>query len=142
MANYSSLADFRRSMDITDALWKGYAPGERAGIRDSYRNLTGFEQPSSNTTTYVPEYDWAGMEAPKDFSLGDLNLSSFGGALGLGQLGLGALSYLDSKKTAKKQRALMDQQLAENEAQRKAREFNKGELYSAYGLANPYGTRS
>jgi len=42
-------------------------------------------------------------------------MEGYGGlALGAGQLGLGVLSYLDNEKTAKKNRALVDQQIAAN----------------------------
>ena len=45
----------------------------------------------------------------------DWGMKGMGGTmLGVGQLGLGLMSYLDGKKTQKKQRALMDQQLASN----------------------------
>ena len=37
--------------------------------------------------------------------------------LGLGQLGLGVVSYLDNRKTAKKNRELMNQQIASNRAE-------------------------
>ena len=46
----------------------------------------------------------------------DWGMKGMGGTmLGVGQLALGALSYFDQKKTQKKQRALMDQQIASNE---------------------------
>jgi len=55
------------------------------------------------------------------------SMSGVGGlALGVGQLGLGLMSYLDNKKTADKQRALMDQQYANNDyAMRKTRADNQ-----------------
>jgi len=45
----------------------------------------------------------------------DWSMKGMGGTLlSAGQLGLGLLGYLDQRKTASKQRALMDQQLAAN----------------------------
>ena len=45
----------------------------------------------------------------------DWGMEGYGGvALGAGQLGLGVMSYLENSKTADKQRALMDQQIANN----------------------------
>ena len=45
----------------------------------------------------------------------DWGMTGMGGvALGVGQLGLGAMSYLENSKTADKQRALMDQQITNN----------------------------
>jgi len=58
-----------------------------------------------------------------DKSLGSINTSSInwgmdgwgGFGLSVGQLGLGLASYLDNKKTADKQRHLMDQQAKQND---------------------------
>lgn len=45
----------------------------------------------------------------------DWGMNGLGGTLlGAGQLGLGLMSYLDQSKTASKQRAIMDQQIASN----------------------------
>lgn len=46
----------------------------------------------------------------------DWGMKGLGGTLlGAGQLGLGLMSYLDQSKTAKKQRAVLDQQIASND---------------------------
>lgn len=53
--------------------------------------------------------------------------------LGLGQLGLGVLSYLENKQTADKQRRLLDQQYASNAdliAARKAKRENIRKMFS------------
>jgi hypothetical protein len=42
------------------------------------------------------------------------NMDVLRGGLGIGQLGLGALSYLENKKTADKQRELLGQQIEQN----------------------------
>ena len=42
------------------------------------------------------------------------NLDALRGGLGIGQLGLGVLSYLDQSKTADAQRKLMKQQMEQN----------------------------
>jgi len=58
--------------------------------------------------------DYARISAPGDKGPG-WGMQGYGGlALGAGQLGLGVLSYLDNEKTAKKNRALVDQQIATN----------------------------
>jgi hypothetical protein len=45
----------------------------------------------------------------------DWGMQGYGGvALGAGQLGLGVMSYLENSRTADKQRAVMDQQIASN----------------------------
>jgi hypothetical protein len=50
------------------------------------------------------------------FGKQDWGMKGLGGtALGLGQLGLGAMSYFEGKKTQKKQRKLMDQQIDSNQ---------------------------
>ena len=51
-------------------------------------------------------------QANKSIDWGMTGMS--GVALGAGQLGLGVMSYLENSKTADKQRALMDQQIANN----------------------------
>lgn len=60
------------------------------------------------------------------------------GGLGLGQLGLGVMSFLDQKKTAKKQRGLMDQQMAQNSFllnQAKGRQSDISKAFGGSGLA-------
>jgi hypothetical protein len=60
------------------------------------------------------------------------------GTMGIGQLGLGALSYLDQKKTAKKQRGLMDQQMQQNKFlldQARGRQADIGKSFGGSGLA-------
>lgn len=60
------------------------------------------------------------------------------GGLGIGQLGLGVMSYLDQSKTAKKQRGLMDQQMRQNSFlldQAKNRQAEIGQQFGGSGLA-------
>lgn len=60
------------------------------------------------------------------------------GAMGVGQLGLGVLSYLDQKKTAGKQRELMGQQIAQNKFlldQAKGRQADISKAFGGSGLA-------
>lgn len=65
----------------------------------------------------------------------DWGMKGLGGtAVGLGQLGVGLLGYLENKKTADKQRELMDQQMEANEYA-----MNKSKKSSA-GLARAFGT--
>ena len=72
------------------------------------------------------------------------NLSGYGqlqAGLGLGQLGLGLAGFLDARKTAKKQREVMDQQIASNKfaldtAQTRAGDISK--QFGAGGLASTY----
>jgi len=64
----------------------------------------------------------------------DWGMGGYGGiALGVGQLGLGALSYFDQKKTGDKNRALMDQQLANNAAIMNTRKERQNDISSAFG---------
>ena len=60
------------------------------------------------------------------------------GGLGIGQLGLGVMSFLDQKKTAKKQRGLMDQQMKQNKFllnTAKDRQTEIGQQFGGGGLA-------
>jgi len=60
------------------------------------------------------------------------------GGLGVGQLGLGVLSYLENKKTADKQRGLMDQQAEQNRFlidQAKQRQKDISGAFGSGGLA-------
>ena len=72
-------------------------------------DLTGASTDQLNNTM-------SGFESSQ--GLGDFTSQDFGnyasGIGALGQVGLGALSYLENSKTADKQRALLDQQLASN----------------------------
>ena len=54
--------------------------------------------------------------------------------LGVGQLGLGLAGYLDNRKTAQKQRALMGEQLKTAKDERAAREGVRSGLASAFGM--------
>lgn len=53
--------------------------------------------------------------------------------LGVGQLGLGLASYLDNKKTAKKQRSLLDQQIANNADLMKRRTDRSANISKYFG---------
>ena len=59
--------------------------------------------------------------------------SQMGDMMGVGQLGLGLASYLDQSKTAKKQRELMDQQIANNRDIMKNRTGYQADIKSAFG---------
>ena len=60
-------------------------------------------------------------------------------ALGLGQLGLGVMGYLDQKKTAKKQRALLDQQLASNKDIMATRQARAADIKKYFGSPTGLG---
>lgn len=60
------------------------------------------------------------------------------GAMGVGQLGLGVASFLDQKKTAGKQRELMNQQIGQNKFlldQARGRQADIGKAFGGSGLA-------
>lgn len=53
--------------------------------------------------------------------------------LGVGQLGLGIASYLENSKTANKQRALLDQQIANNKYALDTAKARQSDISSAFG---------
>lgn len=73
------------------------------------------------------------------FSIGGLSGGDLlKGAMGVGQLGLGVASFLDQKKTAGKQRELMNQQIGQNKFlldQARGRQADIGKAFGGSGLA-------
>ncbi len=64
----------------------------------------------------------------------DWGMNGVGGtALGAGQLGLGVMSYLENKKTAGKQRQLMDQQISNNAFVLSTAKKRQGDISAAFG---------
>lgn len=53
--------------------------------------------------------------------------------LGIGQLGLGIAGFLDNKKTAEKQRQVMDQQIASNQFALNTAKARAGDISRAFG---------
>jgi len=78
----------------------------------------------------------ASGDAPSWFSQQDLGMKGLGGtAVGLGNLGLGIMSYLDQKETAKKQRKLYDQQIDQNKYVMAKSKADSASLAKAFGTA-------
>ena len=72
------------------------------------------------------------FEASK--GLGNWGMGGYGGAaLGAGQLGLGLASFMDTRKTAGKQRELMDQQLQSNQYLMDKKRADAASLSRAFG---------
>lgn len=95
-----------------------YGPTTNANVPGS--TSTGGASTSTGlaTSTSTPGVAPASAVDPKTgnpIDAGKWGMSGLGGTLlGAGQLGVGLLSYFDQRKTAKKQRSLMDQQIANN----------------------------
>lgn len=81
---------------------------------------TGLGLDTGTTGGFTPETGMTGMEQ------GQL-------ALGAGQLGLGIAGYLDNRKTAKKNRELLDQQIASNRDLLQTRKARAGDISAAFG---------
>lgn len=60
-----------------------------------------------------------------------------GGALGIGQLGLGVMSYLDNQKTADAQRKLLGQQYANNAEEMRHTKAARTAMSQGLGQYNP-----
>ena len=72
-------------------------------------------QAGEYTPTYIDKNGQLGSVSYLNTGKTDWGMDGWGGfGLGIGQLGLGLASYLDNKKTADKQRKIMDQQIKQN----------------------------
>lgn len=70
--------------------------------------------------------------------LGMSNTDAIKAGMGIGQLGLGIMGYLDAKKTAAKERELMDQKIASNKfllTQAQGRQADIQKAFGSNGLA-------
>ena len=87
---------------VNDKAFYGLSnPGDTLG-NGNYTNATNSTLQTNPTVDTNKPTDWG--------------MTGMGGvALGAGQLGLGVMSYLENSKTADKQRALMDQQISNNQ---------------------------
>ncbi|MGD8305556.1 MAG: hypothetical protein PVF17_02790 [Ignavibacteria bacterium] len=61
------------------------------------------------------------------------NMDTLRGGLGIGQLGLGVLSYLDQSKTAGKERKLLDQQIDQNKFLISQAKQRQGDIAKSFG---------
>jgi hypothetical protein len=71
-------------------------------------DMKGLETDWLGSTGGINDQSWAQQ------NLGLSNMDALRGGLGIANLGLGALSYFDNKKTADKQRKLLEQQAEQN----------------------------
>ena len=128
---FTGLSDFLGSQGITQDMWNNYSLAEQRGILDSLNAL------GSEVNLGQDDGLLGGLNGLLGTNM--TGSEALGGAMGLGQLGLGILSYLDQSKTAKKQRQLMGQQIKQNkwlldEGQKRASEIGR-DFGSNKGLA-------
>ena len=83
-------------------------------------------QETAKTLGYDPT-SWAGQ------NFGMSNMDLLKGGLGVGQLGLGIMGYLDQKKTAELQRRLMDQQIDQNKFLINQAKQRQADIAGAFG---------
>jgi len=117
-----SFQDWAGSQNIDLNMWNSYNPEEQAGILNSYKNLGG-NLVDENNSQWV-----SGLN----------NMDTLRGGLGIGQLGLGVMSYLDQKGLYDKQKNLMNQQIEQNKFlidQAKQRQKDIASAFGGGGLA-------
>ncbi|WP_456451828.1 hypothetical protein [Hydrogenimonas sp.] len=114
--------------------------GNYGWVRDANGNIIDINQDAYNSivagdTTGLEFGKFSGTAGQQTDWLSSLgSMQGLGGvALGGGRLALGLASYLDQSKTAKKQRKLIDQQIANNEFVLNKRKQNSESLAKAFG---------
>jgi hypothetical protein len=116
----------------TESKWNLFGSDEPVvNIGDWYKNQFGtdLDLTKLSTTEQLALQNQFKKDTTTDWGMG-----GYGGmALGVGQLGLGVMSYLDQKKTADKNRALMDQQLASNRELLETRRNRAKDISAAFG---------
>jgi len=121
--DYSGLNDWLGTQGITQDMWNSYSLAEQKGIMDSLQGLGGIKGLDQIGTNLL---DIPGMS----------NMDLLKGGLGIGQLGLGVLSYLDQSKTAGKQRELMNQQIDQNKFLIDQAKQRQADISKAFGGGN------
>jgi len=81
-----SFRQFQSDNGMTDSTFSNYSPEQQQGVTDSYNNL--FDAKGNALPTNTSGGSWF---------KGLTNNEAIGGALGLGSLGLGLMSYFDRK---------------------------------------------
>lgn len=111
--NFSDLASNNLGSSVPDSLLSKNALADRQSLIDTTSTNIAANDPMNITSSIsIPK----GVDIGTNTSSINWGMDGWGGfGLGVGQLGLGIASYLDNKKTADKQRHLMDQQAKQND---------------------------
>ncbi len=123
----SNLYTGDRMAALGDTAFTGYLSGQGIDINA----LSG-----ADLDTHMQKYTEFGNPIPGSTGglMGGASLTDIGDVtMGLGQLGLGVASYLDTKKTAGKQREIMDQQIAANKYRLAKEQADSASLAKAFG---------
>jgi hypothetical protein len=131
------LEAFLASQGMTLDDYYKYEPAEMGGILDSYQGLNSLGQVGdtireSSVGTEINTDTPKGLDNRSWGEMGFMDQSKVG--LGVGQLGLGVMGYMDQKKTAKKQRELMGQQLESNRFALDTAKGRQSDISRSFGL--------
>lgn len=136
MATTPSFSDYLKSNTINEDMYKEYSPDEQSALYNGYSQWA--KDPTALTNAVASGYAAQGnLDWSPDNSSFWSTKGNLGGLASLGQVGVSAIGTLDAMKTAKTQRALLNQQLSNNTEKMDAWRAGKANVTNAFsgGLA-------